>query len=369
MRKNLSLAAVLLAWLAGCGGHGFDETPSTPVSYAKRCGLPEAAQEPNRIDAPTGPQCIGAAEYVLTDHEREEPFTETPDDRRSLQVRVVYPTAAGAEAPRMPYGHAMMYTALGLPDGFAAAGHARTGTPLLTDQRAPVILFSPGLGTSAELYAGLTEDLASHGYVVVTINHPYISGPTPLPDGRVVAGTLEEGTEQAHAVVVADELFVLDWLAQRNADRNGPLSGKLDLSRIGAYGHSFGGAAALQLQRTEARVKAAVDLDGSLYGERDQPWTKPWMILDTVHIWEGQEIEDLSVKNMWHNRQGPAVYETLPGICHGDFSDLAWLGKTYNARHPAAPVELAPDLFCAKDPAAVQRDVRGKVLAFFRQYL
>jgi predicted dienelactone hydrolase len=36
----------------------------------------------------------------------------------------------------------------------------------------PVVLFPPGFGVERELYAGLAEDLASHGYVVLAIDHP-----------------------------------------------------------------------------------------------------------------------------------------------------------------------------------------------------
>ena len=59
-------------------------------------------------------------------------------------------------------------------------------TPLARRGGWPVVLFSPGFGVERELYAGLVEDLASHGYVVVSIDHPHDAGVVEFPDGRVV---------------------------------------------------------------------------------------------------------------------------------------------------------------------------------------
>ncbi|WEF33004.1 alpha/beta hydrolase family protein [Pseudoduganella chitinolytica] len=361
----------LLAVLAACGGDFRPEaaTAAAVVSYAARCGLPEPSAEPYRATAPTGGHCIGALEFALTDPDRAEPFTDAPEDRRSLSVRVLYPAAPQSQAARMPYGHDAVYAALGLPTGFAAAGHARAGVPLQVDRPAPVILFSPGLGNAVETYAGLTEDLASHGYVVVTINHSYVSGPTRLPDGSIAAPVIDGGSDEVLAELVADQQHVLDWLEQRNAEQGGPLAGKLDLARVASYGHSLGGATALGLQRLDGRVKAAVNLDGTVYGNLEEPWSKPFMILDTVHRWEGKVVVDETVQTVWRMHRGPAVYQTLPGACHGDFGDLARLGRTYNARHPQAPVDIDGELFCAPDPVALERDVRQRVLAFLAAYL
>ncbi|WP_181259211.1 alpha/beta hydrolase family protein [Pseudoduganella armeniaca] len=308
-------------------------------------------------------------EFALTDPNRAEVFTSAPDDRRSLSVRVAYPAAAQPQAARMPYGHDAVYAALGLPAGFAATGHARQDVPVQANRPAPVILFSPGLGNAVETYAGLTEDLASHGYIVVTVNHPYVSGPTRLPDGSIAMPSVGDGSDEVLAELLADQRHVLNWLEQRNAEQGGPLAGKLDLSRVGSYGHSLGGATALWLQREEGRVKAAVNLDGSVYGNLAQPWTKPFMILDTVHRWQGQTVVDDTVQTVWRMHRGPAVYQTMANACHGDFGDLARLGRTYSQAHPEAPVDIDADLFCAPDPVALERDVRQRVLAFFGEYL
>jgi hypothetical protein len=106
-----------------------------------------------------------------------------------------------------------------------------------------------------------------------------------------------------------------------------------------------------------------------VYGKLEEPGAKPSMILDTMHRWEGKVLVDKTVQTLWRTHRGPAVYRTLPSACHGDFGGLARLGRTYNARHPEAPVDIDGELLCAPDPVALERDVRQRVLAFFATYL
>lgn len=58
----------------------------------------------------------------------------------------------------------------------------------------------------------------------------------------------------------------------------GPFRGRLDLDRIGMLGWSFGGATALEMLRTDPRVKAAGDHDGRLFGgAMSEPIGRPFM--------------------------------------------------------------------------------------------
>src|SRR5436309_3368494 len=68
----------------------------------------------------------------------------------------------------------------------------------------PVVLFSPGFGVERELYAGLIEDIASHGYVVVAIDHPHDASIVEIPDGHVVASSAQMDIAKAFTVRVAD---------------------------------------------------------------------------------------------------------------------------------------------------------------------
>jgi pimeloyl-ACP methyl ester carboxylesterase len=151
------------------------------------------------------------------------------------------------------------------------------------------LIFSPA-GFAPLCLAAILEEVASHGYVVVGVNHTGESAISVLADGRVVpmdAAWMEpvlgpfsgppEATMRGRAVVVeakaADLRLVLDRLGALNAG-TGPfadspaaslLAGRLDLTRLGAFGHSLGGNAALELARLDPHCTAAVNLDGGVW--------------------------------------------------------------------------------------------------------
>jgi dienelactone hydrolase len=152
--------------------------------------------------------------------------------------------------------------------------------------RYPVIVFSPGMGFLPIWYVPELEELASHGYVVVSISHPYSTRVTVFPDGRIVhsideAGSraLSEATAKATSdaafdpvvdrigsVWVADVRFVLDQMEQFNASDT-LFANRLDLTRVGIFGHSFGGGVAAEAMYEDDRFDAAINMDGTLFGE------------------------------------------------------------------------------------------------------
>ena len=76
-----------------------------------------------------------------------------------------------------------------------------------------VVLFSTGYGIERQLYTGLVEDLASHGYVVVAIDHPHDANIVSFPDGHAVSignvGESKNAISSALTVRIADTRYVL----------------------------------------------------------------------------------------------------------------------------------------------------------------
>ena len=143
-------------------------------------------------------------------------------------------------------------------------------------QRYPVLIYSHGLMGAGDENTSLCEDLASHGYVVVGIAHTYASALVQFPDGRKIGSALSFGglnyqqgqdlLNQEMEVWVADTMFVLDQLKKYTTQPDAFLYNRLDMNNIGMFGHSFGGAAAVQMCRRDDRIKACIDLDGPLNG-------------------------------------------------------------------------------------------------------
>jgi predicted dienelactone hydrolase len=120
-----------------------------------------------------------------------------------------------------------------------------------------VILMRAGLAGLVTGYPRLAEDLASHGYVVVGFDAPYRSAVVVFPDGQVIVRTPENNadlftdSEQEHLATRLVEAWSADMsfsqLEQLNSsDPSGRFRGRLDLQRVGVFGHSLGGATALQ---------------------------------------------------------------------------------------------------------------------------
>jgi hypothetical protein len=244
------------------------------------------------LPAPTGPYAIGRVTVEWVDRSRIEPLSA---DRgfRTLMVDIWYPADA-SQGPSAPYLDAATFErAIGkeglrrqLGDAYEAVTTGRVTTHAVVSARfsrsvgrAPVLIFSPGGGLVRELYAAQLEDLASHGFVVAAITHPYDGIVTVYPDGHWITydskrwpqipsfeGEWNLNQLEWHA---KDIRFVLDELDRTNRSHAEglPVAGHLDLSRVGAFGHSFGGVAATKACQIDRRISACLNQDG-LAGKR-----------------------------------------------------------------------------------------------------
>nr|WP_315231816.1 hypothetical protein [uncultured Albidiferax sp.] len=372
-RPTLSACCAALLSLGGCGG-GAEEAASTaaPQGYASRCLLPPGASNALLLPAPTGEQCIGKAGFRLLDAARAEAYTAEQSDRRELNVKVWYPRAATAGGTRADYLEPaiapLMKAQLSIPPTAAdVLTNAKPGTPLQPGSVYPVLIFSPGYGMVVEAYSTLLEDLASHGIVVVAIDHPYISGVTSTASGQLVqalAGPaptqqLPAFLDDAVATLVADQRYVLDWL---QGTHTGLLAGHLDLARIGLLGHSIGGAAAVQTARSDARAKAGLDIDGTVYGGTAGPWQKPLMFLLASN-----HVADPSIDTVLRLATGPTRSATVQDAGHLDFSDLKWLLNFY-APGLSASALAAQGLGSIEASKALQA-TRQESLSFLQQFI
>jgi dienelactone hydrolase len=239
-----------------------------------------SASEVRTIAAPalTGAYAVGRRYAFWTDSSRRDPTDTTR--ARELPVWIWYPAApaAGDLRPVLPPAWQArrietLTSKLGPDVARAAASlpvHARADAPLSAGtSKLPVLLFTPGLGWLPSDYSVLLEDLASHGYVVVGLASPGFADVVRFDDGREVARTLgigeKIGTDQS--IVHADAAFVLSHLRTVAGDTHSFLHGRLDLGRIGAFGHSLGGTTALMLAAHDSTVRAAVNVDGDPMGD------------------------------------------------------------------------------------------------------
>jgi predicted dienelactone hydrolase len=256
------------------------------------------------LPQPRGPHPVGEQVFRWVDASREEATTPDPADRRNVVVQAWYPADPGpAGNPRgggTPYldglgrlpGPIMAFPSFVFRRFGETDTHATPNAPVSNARRTwPVVIFSPGYGAPRAFYTGLAADLASRGYVVLAVDHPYEAAVTQLADGRV-AGPAQyygRGTERSAymerqiPVRAADLRFVLDEMARPGA--MGPqLAARLDTDHVAAAGHSFGGATAVLAASKDPRIKAIADIDGMLYGPvRGETLRGPLLLLESDH--------------------------------------------------------------------------------------
>ncbi|PHQ49149.1 alpha/beta hydrolase [Streptomyces cinnamoneus] len=401
-RRTLTKSAVLATALLLTGGTGL-----APARAATEGG----AVVP-RLPAPTGPYATGVTALYLVDRSRPDPW-EPKIPVREVLVTVFHParTVRGRPAaPQWTQGAAELFGQLApqaghreLPaagvDWAATATHSRKLAPA-TGGRRPVLLYSPGGGDPGALGTGLAEDLASHGYVVVVVDHPGDGLAVEFPCGTsgrdTVRATVFRDDPRAHPAMfrtaidtrIADIRFVLDQLEVLAAGRNPDALGRalpehlgraLDLRRVGVYGHSAGGTAVAEALYEDRRVGAAVTMEGYLDYAPEGPGRpgelfpvarhgvdRPLLLLGT----DGFRSEELdrSWSAVLARSGGRVRRRQLDDSSHWVFTDYAAFAPQLQTA-ALMTAEGRNKLVGPIDPARSVPAVRGQVRSFFDRHL
>ncbi|WP_169813063.1 alpha/beta hydrolase family protein [Nocardia jejuensis] len=326
-RHILAVAAAAMAATAVTGVA--DASPGMPAETAVTIALP----------APTGPYPVGVTDWHLTDADRADPWDQSR--RRELMVQIWYPADDAGSSPLAPwlppggreeqrYGLAQSGVA---PDSWTLApSHSRSDEPArVGGGQFPILLNSPGLDDTTGLNTAQAEDLASHGYIVVAVNHTHESFAVQFPDGRIERTMVPLDSppsvlsDQLLPVRVADTRFVLDQLAATARHSTaGPalppnLPDILDVTKVGMFGHSLGGTTTAQTMHDDRRVAAGINLDGPILGSvaadgLDRPLlmlasdTSPWFASPG---WEPY----------WADNTGPKFPLRIAGTRHMSLTD------------------------------------------------
>lgn len=226
-------------------------------------------------------------------------------------------------------------------------------TAIADAQPCPVVLFSHGLGGSRAGSGYLGDHWSRRGYVAVFLQHPGSDTEVwrDAPPARRLAALRDAASLENFRNRVEDVAAVLDALATWNHDDGHPLTGRLDLDRVGMSGHSFGAQTTQAVSGqsfplvgrrfTDPRIKAAVVMSpGTPQGRRDPgeafaEVTIPWLLMtgtkDTAAI-GGQSVESrLAVYPALP--EGQAYEIVLHDAEHSAFTDRALPGD----REPRNP--------------------------------
>ncbi len=270
------------------------------------------------LPKPTGTNAVGVQYLRLVDENRADPFRDKLPQKRKLMVKVYYPATPDDTKPFSPYFHGSTRLLRAFAGFYQmprflfdhlkrVKTYTKDNLPVSEEQPTyPVVLFSHGAGATMEVSTSQCEDLASHGYIVAAIDHPYVSSATEFPEGIVSAHEATtnfdtpEPAEPITQIMAEDDRFVIDRLAAMNSGAIAPaFQGKLNLDAIGVIGHSVGGAVAYNLAINDRRVKAAINLDGVVYiTPKTTKGMAPFLMLanDRFHIQAIEKRESLLKK-------------------------------------------------------------------------
>jgi dienelactone hydrolase len=287
---------------------------------------------------PSGPFAVGTVDRVMIDPARTNLYRYTPKTN-AFMVTFWYPAdppAAGVLPTAMWDQRYAADTGLYSNSGFDTrwaliapklVGHRFRGVPLAADTgKHPVVLWSLGVTASRKLGSHIAEELASHGYVVVTMDH-IDCWATEFPDGRYLGGVWS-GDVPAR---LKDMQFLVDEVAVLNT--GDPLfAGRLDLDRIGVCGGSYGGMV-VETCRSDSRVRCAMLWDATNLRLNTAGLQKPFLV--------AQGEGSLNSEHQWLLSKATtnAVLLQIRGAGHLTACDVAWTAEIPQGRGPALAID------------------------------
>lgn len=281
----------------------------------------------------TGTYGVKETSAILVDESRTESF-ETDGSKREIPVHFYYPETENAN-----------------------------------ENSFPLVVFSHGAFGYYQSNTSTYMELASHGYVVISLDHPYHSFFTEDTNGQLITvnpSFLKEVMYINEDSTPEEEIFELSskWLAIRTADMKFVLDSveaakakgecqtewfikteaaeqeilkvlaMTDVNKIGLMGHSLGGAASVTVGREREDVDAVIDLDGTMLGEQlgfengsyqyyEDAYPIPLLSIDNEeHYLEGDTIDALYVNNVVLANAVDSKHTYFAGSGHMNFTDL-----------------------------------------------
>ena len=302
--------------------------------------------------AVTGDYAIQTELYTWKDESREETFADN-GEKRSVTVQFYYPETAG---------------------------------------RYPLALYSHGAASTMDANDSTCRELASHGYVVAAVAHPYhamfvtdANGVTTSVDSEFMqlsmSGPLTHTNEEMLVYyrewmkTRTDDLnFALDTILTHAARNDAEVFARVDIEHIGLFGHSMGGAACEALGRQRDDIDAVIVLEGMMLGELtgadktgftydSTPYPIP--LLDV----NSDSIASHGMKQMFGSREyvnfsivkhsAEAREVTFRDAAHMNFCDLPVLSPPLAGMFGVG----------SRDPRECIETVNGIVLEYFDHYL
>ena len=319
------------------------------------------------ISKPSGPYSVGTRSFVLTDNSRLELYSGQQEPRKFM-VQVWYP-ASPENSQKAPWANNAPIFARAFSDFFELPKFfldhlalvyppAYQDAPLaLSSNPYPIIMFSHGWNGFAAQNTGQALELASRGYIVVGMQHTYGAVVTVFPDGKIAynnpnalpSGLPDEEYDPA-ARILADQwardiAFALDFLTAQSGNPKSPFYKRLNLEKVGAYGHSTGGGAAIQFCGTDSRCKAVLGMDPFMTPVSEDVMEKG-LPQPALFMFSQSGVDNVASKNNrlfkhFHENIDPVTLVIgIEGTAHYDFGDIPMLSPVAHQLGLKGPIKM-----------------------------
>ena len=322
----------------------------------------------NNKPMPTGKYAVGTKTFTIY-NTRKETLDSKGDSMRHIPARIYYPTSKNTTEGLTKAKSLSRSEAMGIKkifmiplnyDKMEAAGEndseCYVDAPFIEDKKFPLIVFNHGYFSYIEGNSFLLIELASQGYVVLTVGHPYEGTGTDYDDGTYTIadkslankmyhpywrgilaaykltkykGTLQEQAEffeefqNKYCKFIGTR--VEEWITDTNfavEHAKKEFAQILDLTNgIGIAGHSQGGAVAYKVCLTDPEYTCGINIDGGLFGDtQGLTMNKPFMQLSCL------DNENIVTKG-YINHTKPAYKVLFRDMKHMGFADIKYALK------------------------------------------
>jgi pimeloyl-ACP methyl ester carboxylesterase len=316
-----------------------------------------SAQEKFLLPPPHGQFLVSTTSAELVDNSRLDPFNSSHIRRFMISSYTPVAVTSCTRTCRQAYMPPLIadledaiisefYGPIGWPSGLLAHLELEFCCDAASSKAAgkfPILIFGTGFNSTRLFYSASAQNVASMGFKVVVIDHPYETDVVVFPDGSVIYGgrvntSSEESILTALNARVRDAMFVLDNLGIKNDE----------LEKAGILGHSFGGAAAPLTMMNDMRYAAGVNLDGSLFG--------PVLVEGLQHqsflLFGSEEhnyTSDATWGQLWETTNRLHPYEwmkelNIRGSVHNSYADFALIGDVAGLRDNSGLLRLVGNI-------------------------
>lgn len=256
----------------------------------------------------------------------------------------------------------------------------------------PLVIFSHGAFGIMDSNSSTCQELASHGYVVASIGHPYHSLFLKDANNKITIvdrdfmnevyidnGATDTAAEKRiyqkskkwMELRAGDENFVLEKIISKEASNNQAPFDRINIDKIGLFGHSLGGATSVEVARMRSDIDAVIVLEGSMMGEYTgfangtetfdpTPFTVPVLDVYSRDIYEEASVYGEAYVNFYlGNRALDYQYEIFEDAGHLNFTDLPLFSPILAKKLGVGSV----------DPKECIEKMNYMVLEYFNHYL